>query len=439
MTNMVDMSVMDKLNSIAKYGINLGLERIGKLLNNMGNPQEKLKFIHVAGTNGKGSTCTILSYILKESGYKTGLFISPYILNFNETMQINHLPIPYNQLESCGEYVFSCWEDSCVEGEYPTQFEVITAIAFEWFYRSGCDFVCLECGLGGKEDSTNIIPPALLQIITSVSLDHMGILGNTLEEIAVHKAGIIKGGITICYPLMQPEAMNIIKHRCDEAHGRLIVPSLQHLNVMEDTFPENSFLYMGQQYIKSMTGRFQIYNCITAITAAFTLAEMGFSIQQRAITEGVKNAKIPARQEIIRTSPLVLLDGCHNPEGAKALQDSLYKLPSQRLTVIMGVLADKDYNVMVKEIARLAHHFIAVTPHNPRALASQSLAKTAKTYCSNVYTFDEIQQALDFATEITIPSDPICVCGSLYLAQQIRPLLLRQFGNGDSKVPGGVT
>nr|WP_314465329.1 folylpolyglutamate synthase/dihydrofolate synthase family protein [uncultured Clostridium sp.] len=421
---------MDKLNSLAKYGINLGLERIEKLLNNMGNPQKKLKYIHIAGTNGKGSTCTILSYILKESGYKTGLFISPYILNFNETMQINNLPIPHNQLESCGEYVFSCWENSCVKGEYPTQFEVITAIAFEWFYRSGCNFVCLECGLGGKEDSTNIIPPALLQIITSVSLDHMGILGNTLEQITMHKAGIIKGGITICYPLMHPDALNIIKHKCDEAHSRLIVPSLQHLTVMEDTFLENSFIYKEQQYIKSMTGRFQIYNCITAITAAFTLAEMGFSIQQRAITEGVKNAKIPARQEIIRTSPLVLLDGCHNPEGAKALQDSLYKLPSQRLTVIMGVLADKDYNVMVKEIASLAHHFIAVTPDNPRALASQSLALTAKAYCSNVYNFDEMRQALDFATEITMQSDSICVCGSLYLAQQIRPLLLQQFKNG---------
>ncbi len=418
---------MDRINQLGKFGINLGLARIERLLENMGNPQNSLKFVHIVGTNGKGSVSTMLSNILAHGGHKCGLFTSPFVISFRETMQINGEMISENELAGCVEFVLSHWENSSVDGEFPTQFEVTTAIAFEWFKRRNCDIVCLEAGLGGGQDSTNIISTSCLQIVTSISLDHTAILGDSIAEIAHEKAGVIKGADTIIYPLMDQKAIEVIVKRCADVGSNLVSPTLNTLQIVDESWRAESFNYGGILYHKSLCGKFQVYNAITAIESAKQLRNQGFCVSDEDIKFGIANSFIPSRMEIISESPLVILDGSHNSGGAQALVEVLEELESAGIVMVMGVLADKEYDVILGSVCRYVRHFIAVEPDNPRALGHKELAENASKYCENVYSCGSTSQAVELAVQKSKNCGAIIVCGSLYLASGIRPILTENF------------
>ncbi len=421
--NMTYKQAIDRINELGRFGINLGLGRIEKLLENMGNPEKKLKIIHIGGTNGKGSVSTMLMSILAENGYKAGLFTSPFIVDFREGMQINGEMISKELLAQCSEFVLSHWEKSKVNGEFPTQFEVMTAIAFEWFWRSECDFICLEVGMGGKGDSTNVIPPPVLQILTSISLDHMGILGSTIEEIAIEKSGIVKGGITVAYPCVDKNVVEIISKRCIDTGSELVQPVLEKLEIVSNDWRHTNFKYRGVEYTKKLYGEFQIYNAVTAIESAFQLRRLGFIINDEAILKGVANASLPARMEVLQEKPLIILDGSHNVGGVNALLVTLEQLKNRNITILMGVLADKEYETIVSTVARYAKRFIAVEPNNPRKLDCEKLADLASSYCSNVSFYKNHEEAVKIACDCLEDDDILIACGSLYLAGDIRSLM----------------
>ena len=416
--------IIKRIDSLGKFGIHLGLGRIQKLLFNMGNPQDKLKFVHVAGTNGKGSTTTMFANILKQSGYRTGLFISPHVLNFEESMQINNVAITQEELTGCAEFVFEHFEHAAVDGEYPTQFEVVTAIALEWFYRRGCDIVCLEVGLGGRYDSTNVISAPLVQVITSIGIDHAAILGDTIAKIAYEKAGIIKGSTTVLYPLQEEDAIREIQKQCELTNSALVIPDLSQLMVTDEGFEANSFTYKGVAYEKGLRGGFQVYNAVTAITAAQELQKQGFAITEKSIQDGVRTAFIPARMEVLNKNPLIVLDGAHNPDGGKVLAQSLAKLSGRKLTVLMGVLADKEYDAFLGIIGPYVSRFIAVTPNNPRALHANDLCERARAMGMDAIYCEEIKDGVKTALRETEKDGALVICGSLYLAADVRKIVL---------------
>ncbi|HHX61612.1 MAG TPA: bifunctional folylpolyglutamate synthase/dihydrofolate synthase [Epulopiscium sp.] len=418
----------EQLLCLEKFGINLGLKRIKALLAKLNNPQNDVKFIHIAGTNGKGSTSTMLANVLSRSGYKTGLFTSPEVLCFREYLQINGEMISEEEFARCAKEVYQC-VDFKNEEECPTFFEVKTAIAFVLFKFKKCDIVCLEVGLGGEYDSTNIIPPPLMQIITSISLDHTDILGSNIESIARTKAGIIKGGVTVSYALQQESVFEILKERCLEVGSTLLIPDLKELSASNLNWQADTFCYGGILYKKSLYGTFQIYNALTVITAAEALQTLGYHITSNDILYALENSFIPARMEILSKAPLVILDGSHNPNAIKALEKSLSQMKNTNITIIMGVLKDKDYNLMLKNISRFATRFIAVTPNNPRALNSKDLAHMAKSFCLDVSYFTDNRIAIKNVISNLCHTDTLVVCGSLYLASEVRTILIEEIDN----------
>lgn len=414
------------LKSLEKRGMNLGLTRIENLLAKMGNPQESLKFVHIAGTNGKGSTSTLLANMLIYSGYKVGLFTSPTVLTYRERIQLNNTPIEKGSLASCTSFVKDIIDNIKDQTKVPTLFEVETAIAFEFFKREKCSIVCLEVGLGGKLDSTNIIKSPLLQIITSLSLDHTNILGSTIEAIASEKAGIIKGNATIVYPLMDSKALNVIKNKCIETKSTLIQPAIKDLEIINNNFFDFTFKYKNETYKKSLLGDFQTYNCLTAISAANELNNQGYTITSLAIKDSIEVTTLPARTELISKNPLVILDGAHNVEGARALEQTLLNFSKKEIILIIGVLKDKDYNQILKHLAPHAAKIITVTPKNPRALSAEDLKKAANKYIPNVLSSDSFDNAINQGFLELNNNKVLIVCGSLYLAADIRPLLLKK-------------
>lgn len=417
---------MEQLISLSRFGINLGLKRITALLEQMENPQNALQFVHVAGTNGKGSISTMLSNMLIHSGYQTGLFISPYVLCFRERMQIGGEMISEEEFADCAAFVYDCATQLPSELESPTQFEMETAIAFEWYKRRKCDIVCLEVGLGGRFDSTNVIQMPLLQIITSISLDHTAILGDTIEKIAYEKAGIIKGGTTVLYPIQQEPVRQVVKEQCQETNSHLIEPDLTKLDISNHHWRKSTFTYEGKEYQKSLPGTVQIYNGITAITAAQQLQKQGFCLSESDIKFGIEHTYFPARMEVLSEKPLVILDGSHNPDGARALEQTLMDLFEQPLTIIMGVLQDKDDSSILEIVGKYAQRIVTVTPNNPRAMQADELAKKAKTVCDNVCAYEDIQSAVEDTLKGLSSGDVLIVCGSLYLASEARPVLLEK-------------
>lgn len=421
---MTYQEAMSYVNGLSRFGMQLGLERIAALLQKMGNPQNELRFVHIAGTNGKGSVSTMLSHILSHSGYRTGLFISPYVLCFRERMQINGQMISEEDFADCAAFVIRCVEALPDQAESPTQFELETAIAFEWYKRKSCDFVCLEVGLGGRFDSTNSIPPPVLQIITAIGLDHTAVLGDSIDKIAFEKAGIIKGGCTVVYPVQEEAALRVLEAKCAETGSQLLQADLSQLCILKDHWLESEFSYKGVTYHKSLPGRIQVYNCLTVLTAAQALQEQGYAICETDIRFGLEHTQFPARMELLSKRPLILLDGAHNPAGAEALADSLRDLSSRRITLMMGVLEDKDYEQIVRILGTFATHFLAVTPDSPRALPAQKLQACAAAICPQSESYEEIESGLNAALQGLGEEDVLVVCGSLYLASTVRPLLL---------------
>ena len=430
------------IGSVSWKGSVPGLERITELMHRLGDPQDGLRFVHIGGTNGKGSVAAFLSHILKAAGYRTGLFISPFIEVFNERMQVDNAYISDEELAEITAYVKPFAEQM---EDVPTEFELNTAIGFVYFSRHACDIVVLEVGMGGEFDATNVIACPEVAVITAIGLDHTEYLGDTLEKIAATKAGIIKPGCKVVLyrePWQMPEAagsdadgpdpvLDVITRRCEELGARLYLSDPGMLTRIRSDLEGQSFLSPYGELEITLAAEYQRYNLATALTAVQALVDGGYSISPEQIRRGVHDTAWPGRFEILRKSPVFLVDGAHNPHGMRAAVKSLADtFPGKKLILIFGVLADKDYDLMLDLILPLAGVVLCVTPDNPRALKAADLAARIQeraaasgASAAAAQVMDSISAAIDEAYRIARPEDVICAIGSLYMISDVKSIM----------------
>ncbi len=426
------------IHSTLRFGSKPGLGCIRGLLGRMGDPQRGMRFVHVAGTNGKGSTCAAVASVLQRAGYRTGLYISPYIEDFCERIQIDGQPVAHDNLARLtaelrplaeAEYPAGGGEEGAGTRR-PTEFELITALAFRYFKERKCDVVVLEVGLGGRLDATNVIDTPLVSVIASISYDHMQILGNTLTAIAGEKCGIIKpDGFTVSSPGQDPEALAVIMEHCARTGNTLTIPNLAGARVREESIAGTKLVYRGTELFLPLCGRHQVANFLTAYEALDILrTHRGFDIPESAVVDGFAAVRFPARMEILHRRPLVILDGAHNPAGAATLADSIDRfLGGRPVTMIAGVLADKEYRKVLPPLARRAARFIAVRPDSPRALPPEQACREAASCCPAAVWYDDYGRAFDDALAHTPADGVVLVCGSLYLAGPMRRLIRKYY------------
>ncbi|MBR6933901.1 MAG: bifunctional folylpolyglutamate synthase/dihydrofolate synthase [Clostridia bacterium] len=420
----------------------LGLERSRQLLDLLGNPQDRLRFVHVAGSNGKGSTCAMLAEILIKAGYKTGFYSSPYLQVFNERIRINGRDIPGDALARVVSRVAEAAERM---EDHPSQFELITAAGFLYFAEEKCDVVVLEVGMGGEFDATNVIERPEAAVITNIGLEHTEFLGGTLTEIARAKGGIIKGGNVVCYD-GDPEAVDEIKRICRERGASLTIADFSRLRTVSDDLPRllsgeikslpiyRRFIYKEEEYKIRLLGRHQLFNAAVAIETARLLAGAFPLITTDAIKTGLAETTWPGRFEVLDTDPIFILDGGHNPQCAAALSEALAEAaPGAKFLFLLGVLADKDYGKIIEIIQDRATGFVCLTPDNERALIGTELAAYLNGRGLKAAACGSLPKGIDLACDImrkeSDKSDApagIIAFGSLYLAGIVRTEMQRR-------------
>ncbi len=394
------------------------------LLEELGNPQRGMKYVHIAGTNGKGSTSAFISSILRASGYRTGLYTSPYVQQFNERIQVDGVQIPNDELASITEEIAEASARVEARGfRRPTIFELITSLGFIHFKRQKCDIVVLEVGLGGRLDATNAIDESEVSVITNIGLDHTEILGDTLELIAYEKAGIIKPHGSVVLYSQSEGVEQVISSVCRERGAALRFADSSKAKVNSISLDGIDFSFGKYENLKtSLLGLYQVRNAVTAVVTAEALADKGYNITEKSLREGLYSAHWPGRLELLQRDPVVIVDGAHNPQGASALVESLSLLfPGQKVNFVAGVLADKDYASSMKIVMPIAKSFYAVSPPSYRALSADRLASEIKKLGNvPVYPFADINSALQQAIAATPRDEVICVFGSLYQVGEVR-------------------
>ena len=416
------MNREEAISYIEAYGwsaMKLGLGRTRELLQKLGDPQKKLHFVHVTGSNGKGSVCAMTAHILKEAGYRTGLYTSPYLEDFCERIQVDEESIPGDALGRITERVKAFAE---AMEDHPSQFELVTAIAMEYFYETACDIVVLEVGMGGTFDSTNAIDAPEVAVITNVGLEHTEYLGDTLEKIAQTKGGIIKTGCTaVCYD-GAPAVSAVIRQICEERKVPLRHVESASLKGGKADLDGQHFSYRGKRYRLGLLGPHQIHNAATVLEIVEALTERGWKIPEKAVRNGLKTAKWPARFEILDKDPLFILDGGHNPQCAEAMAASLRALlRGKKVLFLAGVLSDKDYPEILRILKPFAGEFICVTPASPRALSAEDFAEAVRKLGIPAQTAGSIAEGVALAREKGMASGlPVVAFGSLYLAGGVR-------------------
>ena len=389
-----------------------GLERISELCDRLGNPQNELKFVHVAGTNGKGSFCSMLASVLKKAGYKVGLYTSPYITVFNERMRVDGENIKNETLAELTEYIKPIADAMT---DKPTEFELITAIAFEYFKREGCEVVVLEAGMGGRLDSTNIIRDPLLSVITGIALDHTAFLGDTVEKIAMEKAGIIKDKAPVLFG-GHGTPREIIAGVATERGSAFYTPDYNMIKNLLSDLSGSSFDYKAHNVKISLLGSYQPRNAALVTEAVDILRTRGMDIPETALVAGLFEAKWHARFEIINKDPLVIFDGAHNPEGITAAVESIRSyFGTTKVSVLSGVLSDKDYNYIAGKLSEVADLAYTITPDNPRALAGEKYAALLSEKGVAATAYPSIDSAIERALADAKSTGKVLVClGSLY-------------------------
>lgn len=420
--------VISFIDNSKKFGSRLELERIKKLTELLGNPQDKLKFIHIAGTNGKGSTSLYIHNSLVDADYKTGLYTSPFIYEFNERIQINGIPIPDSELTEIMSAVAEKVKIMTEEGfEHPTEFEIITAAAFLYFEKNKCDAVVLEVGLGGTYDATNIIKTPALSVITSISLDHTDYLGNTILDVAKNKCGVIKSGVPVLSYAKQPkDALEVIKRVAKEQNSPLKVATEETLKINNMSLMGSDFTYCGESYHTSLVGKYQIYNAITAISAVSLLNDAGFAVSSENIKNALEYAKWPARFEILIHEPLVIADGSHNADGMSAFVETAKAVLDVEPVCVFGMLKDKDYDFCLKKLSEITDTVVVTEVDNPRRETVDRLAQTAKKYMKNVYSESENSVAVNRALELAGNDGTVIALGSLYMMKNIKDSIKKE-------------
>ena len=411
---------LEYIHSVSWTFCKPGLDRIITLTEALGRPQDSLKFIHVAGTNGKGSFCSMTDSILRSAGYKVGLFTSPYIMEFGERMRVGGENI---KKEVLAEITAAVRPIADAMEDKPTEFELITAIALEYFRKEACDVVVLECGLGGRLDSTNVINTAILSVITGISLDHTAILGDTVEAIAGEKAGIIKSGAPVIFGGTDPSAAKVIKARADECGASFITPDYDAIRNLTSSLRGTRFDYKGWQNVRlNLLGLYQPRNAALVLEAVDILRSLGFYITDSAVREGLESAVWHARFEIINHMPTVIFDGAHNPEGiASAVASIEHYFKDRKVIAVTGVLKDKDYNFIAEKIARVASRAYTITPDNDRALSGGDYAALLNTLGVRATPASSISEAISLAVaDADRTGDSIVCLGSLYTYGDVR-------------------
>lgn len=428
--------IIDRIHEFNRFGMVLGLDRMEELLRRLGNPQDDLKVIHVAGTNGKGSVSKYLEEGLSACGYKMGLYTSPYIETFNERIRYDGADISDEDLEYYGQKVVSAAEAMVADGlDSPTEFEVVTAIAFLYFADRQADITILEVGLGGIGDSTNVVKSPLASVITSISYDHMAQLGSSLAEIAVNKAGIIKTGCPVIANVPQRDAAKIIARKAYAMGSRLYDISGIRAAVSDETpFSQKVSMELYEKSYSdveiSMVGRHQAENLKTALATLEILRKSGaVKLDREALYEGLKRARQPGRFEVISEDPLVIIDGAHNEAGAQALQETMAQhFAGKKILLVAGILADKEIDSIVKFLTKITDHIIVTEPDNPRKLAAEKLAEHVADFGAAAEVVSDVEAAVHRAKELADGYDVILLAGSLYLIGDVRRLWRNERG-----------
>ena len=407
------------IHSICWKGSKLGLDRTRELLGKLNDPQKELKFIHIAGTNGKGSTAAMLSSILEEAGYRVGLYTSPFINRFNERMQVNHQPIPDEELAALTEYVRP---HADAMADSPAEFELITALAMVWFARQKCDIVVLEVGMGGELDSTNIIDVPEAAVIAAMGMDHVKELGPTMADIARAKAGIIKeGGRVVSYG-GNLEADEVIAAVCRARNASLCQPDFSAIVPGDFSLEGQTFSYKGWRGLRiPLVGAYQMNNAAVVLETVEVLRQRGWSVSDEAVRQGLADTRWPARFEVLRRDPVFIVDGGHNPHGIRATAESLSRLfPGRKITFVTGVMADKDVEHILGLIVPLADQFFTVRPDNPRAMDAGELARRIEAMGAKATACASVRDGVDRAIQAEGPHGVACALGSLYMSGEVR-------------------
>ncbi len=420
---------MDYIKEVGNFGSNYGLERTERILEILGNPHKKIKCIHIAGTNGKGSTTSIINSILIEEGFKVGMYTSPFLEEFEERIQINKENIKKEDLAICVETVKEAVDKVIEEGySHPTEFEIITCVMFEYFYKNKVDYAVIEVGLGGRLDSTNVVSP-ILTVITSIGLDHTNLLGNTIEEIAREKGGIIKNNVPlILYPQKESVKKEILKI-AKEKNSKVYIVNEKNsklISINKEKFYQNievKGLKKDYKLKLRLLGEHQILNCNVAINAVEVLAKIeDFNINN--IEKGVFNAKWIGRLEVLRENPLIVIDGAHNIQGIKMLKKNILEyFDYDDMYLLIGILSDKQVDDMIKEIVPLSKKVIALTPHSDRAELASELREHIKMVNKNVLSFEDYNEGLEEILKEAKENDLILVTGSLYMIGDMRKII----------------
>lgn len=435
---------MEYITNTAKFGTNLGLDRTEKILEILGDPHKKIKTIHVAGTNGKGSTVAMITKVLIEAGYKVGMYTSPFLEEFEERIQINDTNISKEALSEIVTEVSKAVDKVIKLGyDHPTEFEIITCAMFYYFYKQKVDFAVVEVGLGGKLDSTNVMLPyskqngggVIASIIVSISKDHMNILGDTLEKIACEKAGIIKSGVPVIMYPQEKSVEDVIENVCKEKKSNLIKVPIDCAEYIEgEKISITNSKYVQNLKIKtfnnvydielSLLGKHQMLNCATTVFALEEIAKQGVNIKKEHILSALKKVKWIGRLEIMKNKPLVVIDGAHNIDGITKLKENVNRyFKYGKMILILGILADKEVEKMVSTIVPMAEKVIAVTPNSYRAENGEELEKVIKKYNVNCETKESYLDAYKLASSYLEEGDLLLISGSLYMIGDMRKII----------------
>lgn len=408
------------IEGVSWLGVRPGLERVRALLERLGEPQRELKFVHVAGTNGKGSASALMAAALTAAGYKTGLYTSPHLLRFNERMRLDGEEIGDGEL---AELIGGLAEAARGLEEPCTEFELVTAAALLWFARRRADIVVLETGMGGRLDATNVIPRPECAVIMNIGLDHTAVLGDTVEAIASEKAGIFKGGAAVSY-YQEPGVAAVLRAAAARTGTELRFADFSLIEPLGSSLEGQNFRFAGGEYSIRLLGRHQLRNAATALTALAALRERGWVLPEEAVRRGFAGAAWPARFELVSRSPLFVVDGGHNPQCVRATAGAIREyMPGGRCVLLMGVLADKDWRGMLDILAPVAEGFVCATPDSERALPAGELAAELRRRGLRAEDGGEIPRAVERARELAGPAGAVCSVGSLYMAGAVRACL----------------
>jgi dihydrofolate synthase/folylpolyglutamate synthase len=421
---------IEYIHGTYKFGSKLGLENISVLLDLMGNPQNDLNIIHVAGTNGKGSTSSFINEILITEGYEVGLFTSPYLEVFNERIRLNNENISNSDLAKIVTFVKEKVDVLVSNGfSHPTEFEIVTAVAFEYYKMKKVDYVVLEVGLGGRLDSTNIITNTLVSVITPIDLDHTEYLGESISEVAYEKAGIIKENSVCVIHGQEEEVLDVISSKCRENNTRLIIAPTDDVEVIQIDETGTTFTIDELKYKISMIGKHQARNAAVALTAIYALREKyNVEVSEESIFKGLLSNVWQGRFEIMHNNPTIVIDGAHNLHGAKGLARTIVDVfDGRKIYAVVGILEDKDVDGILDEIIPLVDYALVTEPNNPRKMEKEKLSNMISKYDVETETTESIEEAVEKVLKLANETDVVLFFGSLYMIGEVRTILRRNF------------